>query len=61
MRSLEQQIDTTAQDTGFSGVVRVDWHGSTEVALAYGHADRAFEVANTARHPASAPPAPPRR
>ncbi len=47
MRSLEQQIDTTAQDTGFSGVVRVDWHGTTEVALAYGYADRAFEVANT--------------
>ena len=29
-------------------MVRVDWHGSTEVALAYGHADRAYGIANTA-------------
>ncbi|QIK66266.1 beta-lactamase family protein [Nocardioides sp. HDW12B] len=44
MRSLEQQIATTAQDTGFSGVVQVDWRGNTEVALAYGYADRAFAI-----------------
>ncbi len=47
MRSLEQQIATTAQDTGFSGVVQVDWRGNTEVALTYGYADRAFDVENT--------------
>lgn len=46
MRSLEQQIQTTAKETGFSGVVQVDWRGTTEVALAYGYADRAFEVEN---------------
>jgi CubicO group peptidase (beta-lactamase class C family) len=47
MRSLEELIDATAQAEGFSGVVRVDRYGRTEVAKAYGYADRAYGLANT--------------
>jgi len=47
MRTLEEQIDTTAESEGFSGVVRVDRRGSTEIAKAYGYADRASAIANT--------------
>ena len=44
---LEDLIDATAQAEDFSGVVRVDRRGTTEVAKAYGYADRAYEIANT--------------
>ena len=47
MQSLEQQIVATAHDSGFCGVVQVDRRGATEVALAFGLADRAHGVANT--------------
>ena len=47
MRSLEELVDTAAQAKGFSGVVRVDRRGVTEVAKAYGYADRAYGMANT--------------
>src|SRR3954451_22972921 len=47
MRSLEDLIDATALAEGFSGVVRVDRSGRTEIARAYGYADRAYELANT--------------
>lgn len=47
MESLEDLVDATAQAEGFSGVVRVDRNGKTEVARAYGLADRAYEIANT--------------
>jgi CubicO group peptidase (beta-lactamase class C family) len=47
MRSLEELVDATAQAEGFSGVVRVDRRGMTEVAKAYGYADRAYGIANT--------------
>ena len=36
MRSLEELIDATAQAEGFSGVVRLDRRGRTEVSNAYG-------------------------
>ena len=44
---LEDLIDATAQAEDFSGVVRVDRRGTTEVAKAYGYADRAYGIANT--------------
>jgi CubicO group peptidase (beta-lactamase class C family) len=44
---LEDLIDATAYAEDFSGVVRVDRRGTTEVAKAYGYADRAYEIANT--------------
>ena len=44
MRSLAEAVDETAERTGFSGVVRVDRAGRTEVAAAYGVADRAHAV-----------------
>ena len=47
MRSLEELVDATAQAKGFSGVVRVDRKSTTEVANAYGYADRALGMANT--------------
>jgi len=46
MRSLEELVAATAQVEGFSGVVRVDRRGRTEVANAYGYADRAYGIAN---------------
>ncbi|KRF35408.1 serine hydrolase [Nocardioides sp. Soil805] len=36
-----------AERTGFSGVVRVDRAGATEVCVAHGYADRAHRVPNT--------------
>jgi CubicO group peptidase (beta-lactamase class C family) len=47
MSSLEEVVYAAAQEQAFSGVVRVDRRGVTEVAKAYGYADRAYEVANT--------------
>jgi CubicO group peptidase (beta-lactamase class C family) len=47
MRSLEDAVDETAERTGFSGVVRLDRAGRTELSAAYGFADRAHGVPNT--------------
>ena len=47
MSSLEELIDATAEAEGFSGVVRVDRRGGTEIAKAYGYADRASGMVNT--------------
>jgi CubicO group peptidase (beta-lactamase class C family) len=44
---LEDEIDRVAGTTGFSGVVRVDRHGRTELARAYGLAHRGLRVPNT--------------
>jgi CubicO group peptidase (beta-lactamase class C family) len=47
MESLQEAIDEVAKRTGFSGVVRVDRAGETQVCAAYGFADRAYEIPNT--------------
>jgi CubicO group peptidase (beta-lactamase class C family) len=47
MRALKDLIDVTADAEGFSGVVRVDRRSRTEIAQAYGYADRAYGMANT--------------
>jgi CubicO group peptidase (beta-lactamase class C family) len=47
MQSLEDAVDSVADRTGFSGVVRVDRSGSIELAKAYGLADRGHEIPNT--------------
>jgi CubicO group peptidase (beta-lactamase class C family) len=47
MRSLEDAVDSAAENTDFSGVVRVDRSGRIELAKAYGLADRAHEIPNT--------------
>jgi len=40
-------VDGAAERTGFSGVVRIDRSGETEVFTAYGYADRAHGILNT--------------
>jgi CubicO group peptidase (beta-lactamase class C family) len=47
MLSLEDEVDQLAEETGFSGVVRVDRGDDLELAKAYGLAHRAFEIPNT--------------
>ena len=47
MQTLQDAVDAIAQDTGFSGVVRVDRSDGVELAKAYGLADRAHAIANT--------------
>jgi CubicO group peptidase (beta-lactamase class C family) len=47
MRSLHDALDEVAERTGFSGVVRIDCAGETEVSVAYGLADRAHRIPNT--------------
>jgi CubicO group peptidase (beta-lactamase class C family) len=47
MGSPQHAIDEATERTGFSGVVRVDRAGETELARAYGYADRAHGVLNT--------------
>ena len=47
MRSLKDVVDDVADTTGFSGVVRVDRAGATELSRAYGLADRAHGIPNT--------------
>ena len=47
MQSLLDAVDEVAERTGFSGVVRVDRAGETELSAAYGFADRAHGVFNT--------------
>ena len=47
MLALEAELDQLAQETAFSGVVRVDRGDHIELAKAYGMAHRAFGIANT--------------
>ena len=47
MPSLKDALDDTAERTGFSGVVRIDRSGDTELSAAYGFADRGHGVPNT--------------
>jgi CubicO group peptidase (beta-lactamase class C family) len=47
MQALQDAVDEAAARTGFSGVVRVDRSGETEIASAYGFADRAHRIRNT--------------
>lgn len=47
MVTLRAAVDEAADRTGFSGVVRVDRAGRTELARAYGFADRAHEIPHT--------------
>jgi CubicO group peptidase (beta-lactamase class C family) len=46
MPPLEAAVDSLADSTGFSGVVRVDRSGSIELAKAYGMADRGHQISN---------------
>ena len=46
MSALEHDLDALAAETGFSGVVRVDRGDRTELAKAYGQADRGYALAN---------------
>src|SRR5919106_2017766 len=46
MAELSGQLDELAEETAFSGVVRVDSAGRTEVAKAYGLANRAYGIPN---------------
>lgn len=47
MQSLEEAVDTLADATRFSGVVRVDRVGDIELLKAYGLADRGHQIPNT--------------
>lgn len=47
MGSLEVEVDRIAEETGFSGVVRVDRGNRMELAKAYGMAHRGLQIANT--------------
>ena len=47
MEPLRDAVDEAAERTGFSGVVRLDRAGATELCAAYGFADRAHAIANT--------------
>ena len=47
MQPLEDSLDSMADRTAFSGVVRVDRSGTVELAKAYGLADRGHGIANT--------------
>ena len=46
MQDLQGVVDSAAEHAGFSGVVRVDIAGVTELCSAYGLADRAHSVPN---------------
>ncbi len=46
MQTLEAAVDEAARSSGFSGVVRVDHGDATELAVAYGLADRAHGIPN---------------
>ena len=47
VNSLQQSVHNVAEQIGFSGVVRVDDHGSTVLAEAFGPAHRGFGIPNT--------------
>jgi CubicO group peptidase (beta-lactamase class C family) len=46
MPDYSAEVDALAAEIGFSGVVRIDLGGETELARAYGLAHRGFEVRN---------------
>jgi CubicO group peptidase (beta-lactamase class C family) len=46
VQSLRDAVEETAQRTGFSGVLRFDRAGETELSVAYGFADRAHQIPN---------------
>ncbi|MGN6575942.1 MAG: serine hydrolase domain-containing protein [Nocardioides sp.] len=46
MQPLRDAVSEAAERTGFSGVVRVDVRGESEVLVAYGLADRAHGIPN---------------
>lgn len=46
MQSLQEAVDEAAKRTGFSGVVRLDRSGDTELFTSYGYADRGHGVVN---------------
>lgn len=48
MQSLQEAVDATAERTGFHGVAHVDRSGETVLCRAYGFADRAHRIPNTA-------------
>jgi CubicO group peptidase (beta-lactamase class C family) len=48
MRPLDEAVDEIATEASFSGVVRVDRSGTTELARAYGLSDRAHGIPNGA-------------
>ena len=47
METLQDAVDEVARRSRFSGVVRLDRAGETELVAAYGLADRAHRIANT--------------
>jgi CubicO group peptidase (beta-lactamase class C family) len=47
MHLMGRAVDSTAEATGFSGVVRVDRGGDIELAKAYGLAHRGYGISNT--------------
>jgi CubicO group peptidase (beta-lactamase class C family) len=47
MQSLQDAVDQEVERTGFSGVIRLDRSGKTEICAAYGLADRAHGNDNT--------------
>ncbi len=47
MSAMAERLEATALAEGFSGVVRIDRQGKTDVARAYGDADRTYGLANT--------------
>ena len=46
MPALERELEAIAEETGFSGVVRVDRGGEVEIEKAYGEAHRGFGIPN---------------
>jgi CubicO group peptidase (beta-lactamase class C family) len=47
VQPLREAVDEAARRTGFSGAVRVDRAGATDLCTAYGPADRSHGIANT--------------
>ena len=47
MAGLENELDTLAAETGFSGVVRVEGSAGVEFERAWGFAHRGYGIANT--------------
>jgi len=47
VQSLQDAVDDAAERAGFSGVVRLDRSGETELSAAYGMADRTHGIVNT--------------
>jgi CubicO group peptidase (beta-lactamase class C family) len=47
VQRLEDAVDSLADRTRFSGIVRVDRSGTVELAKAYGLADRGHQIPNT--------------